>query len=65
MKIEQNIKQSASQLESVLASAKKHVAENGDPFGIAEASYKELESLLHKAGMLIRELTSDYSTSIQ
>lgn len=64
MKTEQNINQAAVQLESVLASTKKHVIENGDPFGIAEASYKELEGLLLKAGMLIRELASDYSTIV-
>lgn len=64
MKTEQNINQAAVQLESVLASTKKHVTENGDPFGIAEASYRELEGLLRKAGALIRELASDYSTSI-
>jgi len=61
MKTEQGINAAAGQLKSILASTKKYIDENGDPFGIAEASYEELESLLGKAEAVIRGMVEDYS----
>ena len=59
MKTELGINAAAGQLKSVLASTKKYVDENGDPFGIAEASYDELEGLLRKAEAIIRGMVED------
>lgn len=64
MKTEQRIQAAAGQLKSVLASTKKYVNENGDPFGIAEASYEDLEGLLLKAEAIIRGLAIDYPINV-